>query len=163
MRFDGLAACGMQWNDTRSHRYARFHIAKQNDFLMNPAPSTPLSNLITEATPLSPPDRAKLLETSSDLAAAHASAASGGDTTAPSADDPIDLHFVAFVKSPENNLWELDGSRKGPLNRGKLPQGEDILGEKAIQLGPKRFLTREQNTPGGEMRFSILALGPSFG
>ena len=128
-----------------------------------PAPSTPLSHLITEALPLSPPERARLIETSPDLAAAHASAATEGDTNAPSADDSIDLHFVAFVKSPENNLWELDGRRKGPLNRGKLPEGEDILGDTAIALGPKKFLKREEETAGGEMRFSILALGPSFG
>ncbi|KAL9631620.1 MAG: hypothetical protein Q9164_005784 [Protoblastenia rupestris] len=104
-----------------------------------------------------------LLETSSDLASAHASAAAEGNTAAPPADERVDLHFVAFVKSAENNLWELDGRRKGPLNRGKLPEGEDILGEKAIELGPKRFLKREEETAGGEMRFSILALGPSFG
>ena len=137
--------------------------AQQTNLLTTLAPSTPLANLITDATPLPPTDRAKLLETSSDLAAAHASAASEGNTVAPSADDKVDLHFVAFIKSPQNNLWELDGSRKGPLNRGELPEGEDLLGERAIELGPKQFLKREENTVGGEMRFSILALGPSFG
>ncbi|KAL9104048.1 MAG: hypothetical protein Q9163_000945 [Psora crenata] len=127
------------------------------------APFTPLSRLITEATPLSPHDRAKLLETSGDLASAHSAAAAEGNTPAPSADDHVDLHFVAFVKSAENNLWELDGSRKGPLNRGKLLEGEDVLSEKALELGPKKFLKREEETPLGEMRFSILALGPSIG
>ncbi|KAL9125188.1 MAG: hypothetical protein Q9217_005572 [Psora testacea] len=127
------------------------------------APSTPLSHLITEAIPLSPPGRAKLLETYPELASAHASAAAEGSTEAPSADEHVDLHFVAFVKSAENNLWELDGSRKGPLNRGKLPEGEDVLGERALELGPKRFLKREEGTAVGEIRFSILALGPSFG
>ena len=136
---------------------------EQNKPLIESAPSTPLSHLITKATPLSPPDRAKLLETSPELATAHASAAAEGNTAAPSADDSIDLHFVAFVKSPQNNLWELDGSRKGPLNRGKLPEGEDLLGERAIQLGPRKFLKREEESAEGEMRFSILALGPSFG
>jgi len=93
---------------------------------------------------------------------AHANAAAGGDTTAPSAEDEVDLHYVAFVKSEKNNLWELDGGRKGPLNRGKLKDGEDVLSETAIQLGPKKFLKREEEAGGGEMRFSILALGPSF-
>lgn len=75
----------------------------------------------------------------------------------------VDLHYVAFVKSEKNNLWELDGSRKGPLNRGKLEEGEDVLCDTAIQLGPKKFLKREEEAGGGEMRFSLLALGPSFG
>jgi len=127
------------------------------------APSTPLSHLIATAIPLSPPARAKLIESSPQLASAHASAAAQGDTVAPSANDKIDLHYVAFVKSAENNLWELDGRRKGPLHRGKLPDGEDVLGQKAIEMGPKPFLKREEEASGGEMRFSILALGPSFG
>ena len=97
------------------------------------------------------------------MATAHASAAAEGDTEAPPADAAIDLHFVAFVKSAEGNLWELDGRRKGPLNRGKVPDDEDILGETAVALGPKKFLKREEEAAGGEMRFSILALGPGFG
>ncbi|MCJ1454808.1 ubiquitinyl hydrolase 1 [Mycoblastus sanguinarius] len=126
------------------------------------ATSTPLAKLIASALPLDPPSRAKLLETSDDLASAHASAAAEGDTAAPAAEERVDLHYVAFVKSANNNLWELDGSRKGPLNRGKLDDGEDVLGEKALELGPKRFLKREEEAGGGEMRFSILALGPSL-
>lgn len=129
---------------------------------MYAAPSTPLSNLITKALPLDPPSRAKLLETSEDLASAHASAAAGGDTAAPSADENVDLHYVAFIRSEQNNLWELDGRRKGPLNRGTLDGGEDVLCEKAIELGPKRFLQRETEAGGGELRFSLLALGPSL-
>lgn len=110
-----------------------------------------------------PAPRSKLIETSPDLASAHASAAASGDTTAPPAEDRVDLHYVAFVKSQDHNLWELDGSRKGPLNRGQLSDGDDVLSETAIALGPKRFLKREEEANGGEMRFSILALGPSFG
>lgn len=123
---------------------------------------TPLANLITDAIPLDPVSRSKLLETSDDLATAHASAAAKGDTVAPAAEELVDLHYVAFVKSEKNNLWELDGSRKGPLNRGKLEDGEDVLGERALELGPKRFLKREEEAGGGELRFSLLALGPSI-
>lgn len=59
-------------------------------------------------------------------------------------------------------MWELDGGRKGPLNRGKLGEGEDVLSERAIEMGPKRFLKREEEVGGGELRFSILALGPGL-
>ena len=48
------------------------------------------------------------------------------------------------------------------MNRGKLDDGDDVLGDKALELGPKRFIKREEDAGGGEMRFSILALGPSF-
>lgn len=118
--------------------------------------------MITKALPLDPRSRAKLIETNEDLATAHASAAAGGDTAAPAAEDNVDLHYVAFVKSGKNNIWELDGSRKGPLNRGVIGDEEDVLCDKALELGPKRFLKREEESGGGEMRFSILALGPSL-
>lgn len=59
-------------------------------------------------------------------------------------------------------MWELDGRRKGPLDRGPLGEAEDVLSEKALDLGPRRFMDREKNTPGGELRFSIVALGPSM-
>lgn len=111
---------------------------------------------------MDPLSRTELLETSQDLATAHASAAVEGDTVAPAAEEVVDLHFVAFIKSAEGNLWELDGSRKGPLNRGKLPEGEDVLGDTALALGPKRFIKTEEQAGAGEMRFSVLALGPSL-
>ena len=126
------------------------------------AHSTPLEALLSTALPLAPNARARLLETSSTLAAAHASAASKGDTVAPDAATNVDLHYVAFVKSKENNLWELDGRRKGPLNRGKLGQEDDLLTEKAIEIGPMKFLKREEEKAEAELRFSIVALGPSL-
>ncbi|KAI4202090.1 MAG: hypothetical protein LQ348_001567 [Seirophora lacunosa] len=125
------------------------------------APETNLANLITSALPLDPSARAQLLETSPSIAQAHASAASGGDTAAPPAEANVDLHFVAFIKSAENHLWELDGRRKGPLNRGKLGDDEDALAEKALDLGVRRFLKREEEL-GGDLRFSLVALAPSM-
>ena len=74
----------------------------------------------------------------------------------------MDLHFVAFIKSAHNNLWELDGRRKGPLNRGILEEGDDVLTGRALELGVKAFLKREQKAGGGDLRFSLLALAPSF-
>ena len=74
----------------------------------------------------------------------------------------MDLHFVCFVKSFDDNLWELDGRRKGPLNRGKLNAEEDVLSEEALSLGVKSFLKREEEAGGGDLRFSLIALAQSF-
>jgi ubiquitin carboxyl-terminal hydrolase L3 len=54
-------------------------------------------------------------------------------------------------------LWELDGRRKGPICRGEVGD-EDVLGEKALEMGPRRFVGREE----GEVRFSVVALGPGL-
>jgi ubiquitin carboxyl-terminal hydrolase L3 len=121
-----------------------------------------LDNLLKQAIPLAPLDRAELLYNSPTLEAAHAGAASRGDTEAPPAETDIDLHFVAFVKDKEGNLWEMDGSRKGPLKRGFLGPEDDVLSEKGQELGVKSFLKREEAAGGGELRFSVIMLGPSF-
>lgn len=85
-----------------------------------------------------------------------------GDTNAPAAEDNVDLHYVCFVKSENNNLWELDGRRKGPLNRGQLSADEDVLSDKALDLGVRSFLKRETEAGKGDLRFSLIVLAESL-
>ncbi|OCL13843.1 cysteine proteinase [Glonium stellatum] len=124
-------------------------------------PDSNLSLLLKDAVPLKPAERANLLYESEALENAHQSAAAGGDTAAPSADEKVDLHYVCFVKSEKNHLWELDGRRKGPLDRGVLAEDEDVLSENALNLGVRSFLKREQES-GGDLRFSLIVLSPSL-
>ena len=135
-----------------SNGAAKEHIEKDSD----------LAKLLADAIPLKPQQRADLLYDSQALESAHAGAASTGDTAAPAADDNVDLHFVCFVKTEDNHLWELDGRRKGPLDRGELPSGEDVLGDKALELGVRAFLKREAAAGGGDLRFSLIVLAPSL-
>jgi ubiquitin carboxyl-terminal hydrolase L3 len=127
-----------------------------------PEPNSNLAKLINDAIPLKPVERADLLYESEALESAHQDAASGGDTAAPAADSDVDLHYVCFVKSQNNNLWELDGRRKGPLNRGELAPDEDVLSDKALDLGVRSFLKRESEAGGGELRFSLITLAQSL-
>ncbi|KAH8728738.1 hypothetical protein GQ44DRAFT_747586 [Phaeosphaeriaceae sp. PMI808] len=128
----------------------------------NIEPSSNLAKLVNDAIPLKPIERADLLYESEALETAHQTAATGGDTTAPNAEDNVDLHYVCFVKSQSNNLWELDGRRKGPLNRGALSPNEDVLSEKALDLGVRSFLRRETEAGGGDLRFSLITLAESL-
>jgi ubiquitin carboxyl-terminal hydrolase L3 len=126
-------------------------------------PKSDLGKLIHEAIPLAPPERAVLLYNSEALEHAHQDAASQGQSSAPNAEDNVDLHYVCFVKDPKtNHLWELDGRRTGPLDRGILDPEDDVLSEKALDLSVRKFLHREQATPGGELRFSLVTLSPSL-
>lgn len=77
---------------------------------------------------------------------------------APEATDDVDLHYVCFVKTDDGKLWELDGRRKGPLERGTLEEGEDVLSDKALTLGPKRFI----ESGGEDIRFNAVALAASM-
>jgi ubiquitin carboxyl-terminal hydrolase L3 len=128
-----------------------------------PEQDSDLYKLIKDATPLGPIERADLLYNSTALESAHENAASQGQSEAPGANDEIDLHFVCFVKDEKNHLWEMDGRRKGPLDRGQLGETEDVLSENALDLGPRKFIQREIATSGGELRFSLITLAPSFG
>lgn len=120
-----------------------------------------LSDLIQQAIPLKPTDRADLLYESRALESAHQEAAVQGDTTAPSADENIELHYVCFV-TQNGHLWELDGRRKGPLDRGVLDPSDDVLSAKALDLGVRSFLKREEAAGGGELRFSLIVLAPGM-
>ncbi|KAF2162553.1 hypothetical protein M409DRAFT_27175 [Zasmidium cellare ATCC 36951] len=121
-----------------------------------------LDELIRKAVPLKPRERAALLEETEALETAHQAAAQTGDSAAPSADESVDLHYVCFVKSAKGDLWEMDGRRKGPLNRGSLPEGEDVLGPEALEKGVKAFLKREEEAGGGELRFSLITLAEAL-
>ncbi|KAL6851227.1 ubiquitinyl hydrolase 1 [Amphichorda felina] len=113
-----------------------------------------LDKLLSKAVDMNPAERSRLLEQTPELATAHREAASVGDTAAPNAQDDIDLHYVCFAKGSDGALWELDGRRKGPIRRGDLEEGEDVLSPKGLSLGALKFLERE----GGDLRFSAVAL-----
>ncbi|CAG1981284.1 unnamed protein product [Fusarium graminearum] len=113
-----------------------------------------LDKVIKKSMPLDARGRAKVLESTPELATAHKEAATQGDTPAPAAEDDVELHYVCFAKGTDNGLWELDGRRKGPIRRGDLDDNEDVLSSKGLALGALKFLERE----GADLRFSAVAL-----
>jgi len=126
-------------------------------------PDSDLDHLIARATPLQPKERALLVENSAEVEKHYSTAAVTGDTAAPNAEDNVDLHYVCFVKSEKDgHLWEMDGRRKGPLDRGDLQPDEDVLSPRALDLGVRAFLKREEAAGGGELRFSLITLAEAL-
>ncbi|KAK2025423.1 cysteine proteinase [Colletotrichum zoysiae] len=114
-----------------------------------------LDGLLREAEPLRWEARAGVLYGSSELEEAHTRAARKGDTAPPPpAEERSGHHFIAFVKGRDGHLWELEGGSDGPVGRGLLEEGEDMLSERALEKGVKRFL----NHADGNLEFSIVAL-----
>lgn len=111
------------------------------------------------ALPLSTEPRAQSLYDNESFLSAHQSVAELGDTIPPSAadGDRLGQHFVAFVKGEDGCLWELEGSRLGPINRGHLGE-EGVLSEKGVELGIGRVIDLERRSGGGDLRFSCIAL-----
>lgn len=110
------------------------------------------------AVPLGMKERAQMLYDSEEFEHAHQSVAELGDTV-PGLNGgvPLGQHFVSFVVE-NGELWELEGDRKGPISRGKVPEGEDVLGETAMRLGLGGIIQREIDGGGSDLRFSCIAL-----
>ena len=108
--------------------------------------------------------RARVLEESEFYEAAHRDAAHQGQSDLPPTEfDDTGNHFVAFVKGTDGHLWELEGSRKGPLDRGILAENEDVLSEKALNVGVRRIMKiNKGDEGGGDMRFSCIVLAPAL-
>ena len=85
-------------------------------------------------------------------------AARRGDTAALDPSVETGMHFVAFVRGRDGHLWEMEGGRKGPLDRGMLGDGEDLLGAEAVGMGLGRYMRLAEEAGDGELRFSVLAL-----
>ena len=126
-------------------------------------PGSILDQIREEALPKSMVERAEILEKSDAFEKAHAEAAQLGDTSAPTAvaEDHTGQHFVSFVKAKDGHLWELEGARKGPLDRGLLKDDEDVLSPAALEKGIGRLM-RVEAEKGGDFRFSAIALGPTL-
>ncbi|KAH8705856.1 ubiquitin C-terminal hydrolase [Talaromyces proteolyticus] len=117
-------------------------------------PESELNKLLQASIPLPPQLRADLLYQSEFLELAHMSAATVGDSVAPSPEDPCGFHFISFVKANDGHLWELNGGMPGPLDHGILDPDEDALSPKALDLTVKKFIARK----GADIRYSIVAL-----
>jgi ubiquitin carboxyl-terminal hydrolase L3 len=126
-------------------------------------PSSTLDKIRHDALPKPIWERAKALEDSDAFEKAHADAVKLGDTAPPATigEDHSGQHFVAFVKAKDGHLWELEGGRKGPLDRGVLKEDEDVLSPAALEKGIGRLM-RIESEKGGDLRFSVIALAPTM-
>jgi ubiquitin carboxyl-terminal hydrolase L3 len=108
------------------------------------------------AIPLDMTKRAEMLYNNEPFERAHKSVEQAGDSYADPTDERDGGHFVSFVKSG-GKLWELEGDRMGPLERGCLADDEDVLSPRALDMGIKRII--KLSADGGEsLYFSCIAL-----
>jgi ubiquitin carboxyl-terminal hydrolase L3 len=126
-------------------------------------PNSILDNIRKDALPKAIWERAQVLEDSGEFEKAHADAAKLGDTEAPIEIEEYKKgqHFVAFVKAKDGHLWELEGGRMGPLDRGALKDDEDVLSAAALAKGLGKMMAIETEK-GGDLRFSAIALAKSL-
>ncbi|GKT42973.1 ubiquitin carboxyl-terminal hydrolase isozyme L3 [Colletotrichum spaethianum] len=138
-------ACGL---------YALIHAVGNGEARSYVAEGSLMDRLLKEAEPLKWQERADVLYKSEELEEAHMKAARRGDTAPPPAEEKPGYHFIAFVKGKDGHLWELEGGSDGPVDRGLLGEGEDMLSEGALEKGIKKYLSYAD----GNLEFSIVAL-----
>ncbi|KAL2142207.1 hypothetical protein VTI28DRAFT_1474 [Corynascus sepedonium] len=123
-------------------------------------PGSTLERIRNDAIPLPRDERARLLYNSQEFEEAHRSVVALGDTPEPTAEDSGHTgHFVAYVKA-NGRLWELEGAREGPLDRGALNDDEDVLSPMALNLGLKRIMNLSAGTGEEDLNFSCTVLAP---
>jgi ubiquitin carboxyl-terminal hydrolase L3 len=122
-------------------------------------PESHLSRLLESCRLLKPLDRAQMLEDDAELESAYRMVALQGDSEVPeNAEDEVDFHYVCFVRShKDGHLYEMDGDRKGPVDRGSLESDEDVLAERSLNV-IQEFIQRED---GCNANFSLLVLAPA--
>jgi ubiquitin carboxyl-terminal hydrolase L3 len=120
-------------------------------------PDSDLAATRSQAIPLDMNKRAELLYNSAPFEAAHKSVEQAGDSEADLTGEREGGHFVSFVKSG-GKLWELEGSRRGPLERGDLADDEDVLSPRALDMGIKRIIKLNADEGKQNLQFSCMAL-----
>ncbi|XP_077472769.1 ubiquitin carboxyl-terminal hydrolase isozyme L3 isoform X2 [Stigmatopora argus] len=113
-------------------------------------PNSAMKKFVELTCKMSPQERGALLEKDESIRVMHESSAQEGQTEAPSSDEKVNLHFIAFV-NVGGQLYELDGRKPFPILHGKTT--EDSLLEDASEVC-KTFMARDPQ----EVRFTIITL-----
>ena len=77
-------------------------------------PGSLLDRFNKETADMTPSEKAVYLENFTEFKEEHKSHANQGQSDIPE-QDCVKFHFIAFVKSPSNQLIELDGTKTGPV------------------------------------------------
>lgn len=120
-------------------------------------PDSDLAAIRAAAIPLDMTRRAEMLYNNEPFERAHRSVEEDGQSYSDSKIERDGGHFVSFVKH-RGKLWELEGSRMGPLDRGNLNDDEDLLSPRALEMGLKRIIKLNADDGGESLLFSCLAL-----
>lgn len=118
------------------------------------APDSFLARFYEATASMTPAERAAYLESppagAPDIEAAHAAAATRGDTAPPAPDASVDLHFVALVHAG-GRLVELDGRKRCAVDHG--PTTQETLLQDAARVA-REFMARSPDS----VQFNMMAL-----
>lgn len=109
-----------------------------------------LKSFIDSTKSLSPDEKGQKLEDDEKIGDIHEACAQEGQTEAPSAEEHVELHFVAIVRK-DGSLYELDGRKSCPINHGTTTK-EKFLQDAADVC--KEYMKRDPTA----LNFTVVAL-----
>eukprot|EP00039_Didymoeca_costata_P018833 m.335169 g.335169 ORF g.335169 m.335169 type:complete len:228 (+) comp17528_c0_seq1:127-810(+) len=109
-----------------------------------------LKSFMEDTKGMTPEERGAHLEKDEGITTAHGESAQQGQTSAPSENERVDLHFICFAEV-NGSLYEFDGCKIAPINHGSTTK-EDFLA-KATGVC-KQFMERDPTS----MEFTMVAL-----
>lgn len=109
-----------------------------------------LKQFIEKAKSMSPAERGELLEKAEGIMNVHKEVAMEGQTETPEPNEPVNYHFVAFVKQ-DGFIYELDGRKPIPINHGST--SDETFLEDAARVC-KEYMARDPE----ELHFTVVAL-----
>ncbi|XP_048835154.1 ubiquitin carboxyl-terminal hydrolase isozyme L3 isoform X1 [Brienomyrus brachyistius] len=126
------------------------HAVANNQGVLEFESNSALKKFLDQSGPMSPEEKAAFLERDESIRVTHESSAQEGQTEAPSLDEKVDLHFIAFV-NVGGHLYELDGRKPFPVVHGKTTE-DNFLEDATVVC--KKFMSRDPE----ELRFTVVAL-----
>ncbi|KAK4535114.1 hypothetical protein CDCA_CDCA03G1139 [Cyanidium caldarium] len=118
----GLLLCAQTVNNacgTMALLHALLNAPDRDRFRVRPGSSLERFRAKVDAPDLTPQQRAAVLEADASLAEAHARSAATGQSSVPSADADVDMHFVTLTLDRSGTqLYELDGRKPVPICHG---------------------------------------------
>lgn len=148
----------MWWKQTIGHIcgfIGLLHCLTNGEATKHIIPDSDLDKLVKQVLPLKPDERADVLYNSDVVEHIYKEAAQTGDSRVPDVSEPVNYAFTAFVKGKDGHLYQMEGWKKGPIDKGELGQGDDLLSTKALELGPLAIINTMKASEG---RFSCIVL-----
>ncbi|CAN8006744.1 unnamed protein product [Ixodes hexagonus] len=113
-------------------------------------PDSPLKNFLDATLPMNPAERGSYLEECAAIASVHEEFAQEGQTTAPSADEKVNLHFICLAKV-DGCIYDLDGRKPFPVNCGPTTDETFLLDASRVC---KDYIARDPEN----LNFGVAAL-----
>lgn len=141
--------------------YALLHILANlpRDYIVE---NLMLNKLLLEqiSATLSTDEKARLVEHLEQNIQLDSNYGNQGQLAAPDAGDPVEFHFITYIKGQNGHLYELDGRRTGPVDLGNSPDSENLLDDPKVAEKIQFYMGLTEELQ--KEKFALMAVAPAL-